>query len=152
MATLHEYPVGVSWSGGRDGHGSVLNDHSKTKIDLAVPVEFQGAGGASNPEELLTSAIASCYTITFGIVAANRKLPIQSVEVSATGVVEQNGAALVYRQITIKPKITVTAEATEDQVTSTKDMAHRADSYCIITNAVRGKVEVIVDPEILRAS
>ncbi len=109
-----------------------------------------GPGGETNPEELLTSAIAGCYSITFGIVSTNQKLPVTNFHMEARGTVEQNGANFVYKQIVLKPTITVAADATEDQVKKVEDMAHRADNYCIVTNAVRGKVEVILEPTILR--
>jgi peroxiredoxin-like protein len=148
---LHEYPVVVNWTGGRDGRGDVTPGHSNTHIDIAVPPEFQGPGGATNPEELLTSAITSCYSITFGIVAANRRLPVQGLRVEAVGVVDQQGASFTYKSIVIRPTITLASEATDEQVALAQDMAHKADSYCIVTNAVRGKVEVVVEPTVVRS-
>jgi peroxiredoxin-like protein len=148
---LHEYPVSVNWSGGREGRGDVTPGHSGERIEIAVPPEFQGPGGATNPEELLTSAITGCYSITFGIIAANRKLPIQNVHVDAVGQVEQQGANFTYKQITIRPQITVAPEATDEQIAMTQEFAIKADSYCIVTNAVRGKVEVHVEPTVTRA-
>ena len=149
-AQIHEYPVSVQWTGGRDGKGAVTANHSGTKIDVAVPVEFQGVGGGTNPEELLTSAIAACYTMTFGIIAANRKIPVTNLQVEAVGQVEQAGAQFTYTSITVSPRITLEAGATDDQVKIAEDMAHKADLYCIITNAVRGKVEIKVEPTVSR--
>lgn len=149
MSTTHPYPVLVQWHGGRDGAGTVHAEHSGTEVPIAVPTEFQGPGGGTNPEELLTSAIAACYTITFGIVAQNRKLDVRNVTTSAVGEVEQSGASFVYKKITIKPKITMAVGTTDDQLKMAEDMAHKADAYCIITNAVRGKVEILVEPEIV---
>jgi organic hydroperoxide reductase OsmC/OhrA len=57
---IHEYKVNVSWQGGRDGQGRLEAPESGESFPLAVPAEFGGPGGATNPEELLTSAIASC--------------------------------------------------------------------------------------------
>ncbi|MHB8634920.1 MAG: OsmC family protein [Fimbriimonadaceae bacterium] len=151
MPTLHEYPISLEWSGGREGHGAAVAENSGSTFNLAVPSEFQGAGGGTNPEELLTTAISACYTITFGIIAANRKLPIESIDVTATGVVEQNGASFVYKSIAVQPVITLATDASEEQVAQAEDMAHKADSYCIVTNAVRGKVEVIIEPSVTRS-
>lgn len=150
MASIHEYPIHVEWSGGRDGSGNWTAEHSGATLPIAVPPEFQGPGGATNPEELLTSAIASCYTITFGIIAQNRKLPVQSLNVEAVGQVEQNGPTFKYIGITVKPKITLSAEATDDHIKMAEDMAHKADSYCIVTNAVRGNIEIKVEPNVNR--
>ena len=150
MAQLHEYPVHVAWSGGRSGSGTITAEHSNKSINIAVPTEFQGPGGETNPEELLASAVAGCYSITFGIIAENRKLPVESFSVDVTGVVEQNGAMFTYKSITIKPTIHVAAGATDDQVKVIEDMAHKSDGYCIITNAVRGKVEIAVEINLVR--
>ena len=73
---------------------------------------------------------------------------MQSLEVDAVGIVEQNGPSLIYTKITIKPTIVLTAGATEAQIAGVTDMAHKADGYCIITNAIRGKVEVVIEPEV----
>ncbi len=152
MATNHEYNVTVEWNGGREGSGNVTTAYSGVSIPLAVPPEFQGLGGGSNPEELLTSAIASCYSITFGIVAAMRRLVVTSLKVEATGTVEQNGQSFTYANIVIRPAITLAADATDDQVKIAEDVAHKADNYCLITNAVRGKVTVTVEPTVSRAA
>ncbi len=130
------------------GGGKAVAGNSKTTFTLAVGEEYQGPGGGTNPEELLTTAIASCYTMTFGIIAENRKLPVKSITVQAQGEVEQNGPQFTYKSITIKPRIVLEAGATEDQLKIAEDMAHKADNYCIITNAVRGKVEIAVEPVI----
>ncbi len=147
---IHEYKVNVTWQGGKDGSGRLEAPESGESFDLAVPPEFGGPGGATNPEELLTSAIASCYSITLGIIATNRKLPIESIQVEAVGHVDQQGPSFTYKAVTIRPTIKLASGATADQVTQTTDMAMKADHYCIITNAVRGKVEVTVEPNVLQ--
>lgn len=150
MAHLHEYPVTVEWAGGRDGSGNITPDRSGIRMPLAVPPEFGGAGEGTNPEELLASAVAGCYCITFGIIAANRKLPFTGLKASVTGFVEQNGASFVYTKIIVRPTITLAADATDEQVAMADDMAHKADLYCIITNAVRDKVAIEIEPTIVR--
>jgi peroxiredoxin-like protein len=147
---IHKYPVVVDWFGGRDGAGTIVPGASQFEIPIAVPPEFGGNGGATNPEELLTSAIAGCYSITFGIVAANRKLPVTAMRVEAEGEVEEKGASFTYRKITLRPHVTLDSESTEEQVAMARDMALKADHYCIVTNAVRDKVEVVIEPTIVR--
>jgi peroxiredoxin-like protein len=149
---VHEYPVVVNWTGGREGHGDITPAASAKTFPITVPPEFQGPGGETNPEELLTSAITGCYSITFGIVAANRKLPVVGTTVTAKGEVEQNGAQFKYRKITIMPEIRVAADASDEQIAQTADFAHKADAYCIVTNAVRQSVEVVIEPTVIRAT
>jgi peroxiredoxin-like protein len=148
---MHDYPATVEWTGGRNGKGKVAAKHSGVSVDIAVPPEFQGPGGGVSPEELLTDAIAACYTMTFGIIAENRKIPVQSVRVQATGQVEQNGPSFKYVSITLKPTIVLPADAGDDQIALAEEMAHKADAYCIVTNAVRNNVQITVEPEIARA-
>lgn len=119
-------------------------------MPLSVPTEFGGPGEGTNPEELLASAVAGCYSITFGIIASMRKLPFLGIKTSATGFVEQNGANFTYQKIVIRPTITLGAEATDDQVKLAEEMSHKADLYCIITNAVRDKVAIQIEATIVR--
>lgn len=152
MSKLHEYPVTVTWEGGRTGRGEVVAERSTVACGLAVPPEFGGNDQpGTNPEELLASAIASCYAITFGIISQNRKLPIKEFNVEAVGVVEESGASFVYKQVTIRPSIIMEHDADEAAMKAANDFAHKADSYCIITNAVRGKVEIILDAKVEKA-
>ena len=152
MSKLHEYPVTVTWEGGRTGRGEVVAERSTVACGLAVPPEFGGNDQpGTNPEELLASAIASCYAITFGIISQNRKLPIKQFNVEAVGVVEESGDSFVYKQITIKPSIILEHDADDAAMKAASDFAHKADSYCIITNAVRGKVEIILDAKVEKA-
>lgn len=139
----------MSWSGGRDGSGTVSGN--AVQNPLGVPAEFGGNGSGTNPEELLASAVTACYSITFGIIAANRKLPLVSLETSGTGFVEQNGASFVYTKIVVKPTITLEASAGPEMDELANDLAHKADLYCIITNAVRDKVAIEIEPTIRRA-
>lgn len=150
MAKMHEYPVSVQWQGGRTGNGSVSAQRSGVTAPLSVPDEFGGPGEGTNPEEMLAKAVTGCYSITFGIVAEARRLPFLGIETKAVGEVEENGPQFTYKKITLRPAIRLAADATDDQVALADQMAHKADSYCIITNALRGKVEIEIEPTILR--
>ncbi|MBL8067641.1 MAG: OsmC family protein [Armatimonadetes bacterium] len=150
MAKMHEYPVTVRWQGGRGGSGQASGDRSGTASPLATPPEFGGSGNGTNPEELLAKAVAGCYSITFGIIAETRRIPLVGVETHATGVVEENGPQFTYQSITIRPTITLSADATDEQVALAEQMSHKADLYCIITNAIRDKVSISVEPTIIR--
>ncbi len=152
MSKLHEYPVTVTWEGGRTGRGEVVAERSTVACSLAVPPEFGGnSQPGTNPEELLASAIASCYAITFGIISQNRRLPIKQFTVEAVGEVEESGASFTYKKVTIKPWIILEHDADEAAMKAAHDFAHKADSYCIITNAVRGKVEIVLDAKVEKA-
>lgn len=148
VATLHQYPVTVAWSGGRDGHGRLTSGRSGFATDLGAAEEFGGPGRDANPEELLTGAVASCYAMTFAIVAAHKKLPVARVEVEAKGEVEQAGATFTFRAISLVPHIALAPGATPEQVEQTRALAKRADAYCIVTQTLRDRVQVTVEPDV----
>ena len=148
----HLYPVHVAWAGGRAGQGDISLAKAGVQLSLAVPAEFHGTGQGASPEELLASAVAGCYAVTLGIVAEHRQVPVTSIDVRASGAVEQDGAKLTYTGITLRPRVTVAAGATEEQMQLARDLAHRADKYCLVTNAVRSAVTITVEPEIVRAT
>jgi len=150
MSQIHEYPVTVTWTGGRDGGGKAENGHSGLSFPISVGKEYGGPGAGTNPEELLTSAVVACYAMTFGIIAANRKLPVQSITTTAKGEVEQSGMQFTYKAVSLKPRIVPSGDATDEQMKMAEDMAHKAELYCIITNAVKGKVEIRLEPEIVK--
>ncbi|MBL8059703.1 MAG: OsmC family protein [Chthonomonas sp.] len=150
MADIHEYSAKVVWAGARDGSGNFKTGNGSAQ-DLRVPTEFGGPGGATNPEELLTAAVASCYSITFGIMAGMRKLAYTDLQTEAIGQVHQpNAATFNFQKVILRPTITLAAGSTDADVALAEDLAHKADAYCIITNAVRGKVEIAVEPTINR--
>lgn len=151
MSQIHTYPVTIQWSGGRDGTGRVSCSNSGTTVPLSVGKEYGGLGQGTNPEELLTSAIAACYAMTFGIIAANRRIPVVSLEVDAVGEVEQSGMQFTYRAIKLRPRIALDGSATDEQVALAEDMANKAELYCIVTNAVKGKVTIELEISVSRA-
>jgi peroxiredoxin-like protein len=152
MAKMHSYPVAVAWQGGRDGQGTIETGRTGQSVRIAAPPEFGGTGSvaATNPEELLASAVAGCYAITFGVVAAHRRLPVVRVELEGVGAVEEDGPRFTYKAIALRPRIIVAPDATDAQVEQTLALARKADHYCLVTNAVRSSVEISVDPEVVR--
>jgi len=131
--TLHSYPITVRWTGGKEGSGKWVAERSGEEVAIAAPPEYGGTGGATNPEELLTAAIGGCYAITLGIILNNRKAAFNWIEANATGEVEVNGPSLVYKSVKIASRVGIPASATEQEAA-----------------LVRGKVEVTVEPELVR--
>jgi peroxiredoxin-like protein len=151
MSQLHEYKAAAEWQGGRDGSGQVTSLGSGVVNSLSVPAEFGGPGAGTNPEELLASAVAGCYSMVFGIIAENRKVPLVSIKSDVVGEVEQQGMQFTYKKVTIRPLITLESSADDAMIAAVEEMAHKADAYCIITAAIKGKIEVAVEPTVVRA-
>jgi peroxiredoxin-like protein len=143
----HTFSLQSLWTGGGEGDGTLsVNGRA---VDYGVPEGLGGKPGRTNPEELLLGAVASCYSITFGILAERRRLPMTKVELEASAeVIRQPGGTLKYTAIHLRPKITMTAPDDVQRATAL-DSAHKAEQYCVISNAIRGNVTITVEPEII---
>lgn len=142
----HGYPVTITWSGGIQGQGQLSLSDS---IDLPIAVDsaFGGQGAGTNPEELATAAVGSCYTITLGMIVANKRLPVESVSATVTGVLEGQAPNLKFAAVRIEPVIRV-SEPTNEQREQILQAAHRAEQLCLISTAMRGNVTITVEPQI----
>ena len=67
---------------GRNGH--VVSDDGFVDLDLRIPKEMGGSGGATNPEELFAAGYAACFHSALKLVAGQQKLDVDGTEVSAS--------------------------------------------------------------------
>lgn len=75
----------LSWSGGRSSSGVV--ETGGQSLQVSVPTSMGGLGAGTNPEELLSSAVGSCYTSTLAAILEARRLPVASIEVQVNTLV-----------------------------------------------------------------
>jgi peroxiredoxin-like protein len=145
----HAFSLHSVWTGDSNGDGA-LSVGGRTE-EYGVPEGLGGKAGRSNPEEMLLGAVASCYSITLAFLAERRRLPISKIELDADAeVVRQPGGTLKYTAIHLRPRISMAAPD-DAQRASALDFAHKAEQYCVVSNAVRGNVEITVEPEIVTA-
>lgn len=145
----HEFHVRSEWANNSDGDGIIALDWGGT-WEYGVPTFSGGKAGRANPEELLISAVISCYSITLALLMEKRKmLPPPRIEVDADGTMIRNpDRTLKFTTITLKAKI-YAAHLGEAEQQKILDLAQKAEHLCPISNAVRGNVEVTVDAEIV---
>jgi peroxiredoxin-like protein len=142
----HHFHVDASWTGLPDGDGVIRGAGYQTSFGR--PAQIGGTEGRSNPEEMLIGAVVSCYAITFAILAERRRLPLVSMDVAADGEVEQQlGGTLKFVSIRLQPRITLSA-VDDAQIRAAEEFAHRAEQYCVISNALRGNVAISVEPTV----
>jgi Ohr subfamily peroxiredoxin len=67
------YTTAATAHGGRDGH--IRSSDGLLDLDLRVPEQMGGHGGASNPEQLFAAGYAASFEGTLREVARTRKLP-----------------------------------------------------------------------------
>ena len=67
---------------GRNGH--TRSDDGILDLDVRIPKEMGGAGGATNPEQLFAAGYAACFHSALKFVAGQEKLDVTDTEVSAS--------------------------------------------------------------------
>ena len=75
---------------GRDGH--VRTSDGTFDLDLAVPKEMGGAGGATNPEQLFAAGYAACFHSALRLVARRAKADVTGSTVTAEVGIGPNGS------------------------------------------------------------
>jgi Ohr subfamily peroxiredoxin len=119
---------------GRNGHATT--DDGILDVDLRVPKELGGAGGATNPEQLFAAGYAACFHSALKLVAAKDKLDVTGTEVSASvslGMLDTGGFGLSV-------ELDVFAPALDRAIA--EDLVARAHEVCPYSNATRGNVAV----------
>jgi len=70
-------------------------DSEQHSLQISVPREFEGPGGALSPEDLFAQALTNCFVATFKVMAEHSKLTFESLQV--------DGQLTVDRDDTKKP-------------------------------------------------
>jgi osmotically inducible protein OsmC len=119
---------------GRNGHAR--SDDGILDLDLRMPKELGGAGGAANPEMLFALGYAACFHSALKLVAGQGKLDVTDSEVSASvgiGALDNGGFGLAVGLDVHTPNLDrPTAEA----------LVAKAHEVCPYSNATRGNIPV----------
>lgn len=90
----------LTWSGRSQG---VVQTGGQS-LQFSVPASMGGLGVGTSPEQLLLSAVGSCYTATVAGLTEARRLPAASIEVRVEGTVsDYPGPAARVSAITVNP-------------------------------------------------
>jgi lipoyl-dependent peroxiredoxin len=119
---------------GRNGHATT--DDGQLDVDLRIPTEMGGPGGATNPEQLFAVGYAACFHSALKVVAARQKLDVGGSEVSASvgiGALDDGGFGLAVELDVHVPAL--------DQAQA-EALAADAHKVCPYSNATRGNVDV----------
>jgi Ohr subfamily peroxiredoxin len=119
---------------GRNGHATT--DDGRLDLDVRIPQEMGGPGGATNPEQLFAVGYAACFHSALRLVGRSRHLDVDGSEVSASvsiGALPAGGFGLAVELDVHVPGL--------DQATA-ESLAADAHQVCPYSNATRGNVEV----------
>jgi Ohr subfamily peroxiredoxin len=119
---------------GRNGHAAT--DDGTLDLDLRVPKELGGPGGATNPEQLFACGYAACFHSALKLVGQRDGLDVAGTEVSATvGLImnDKGGFGIAVELDVHVPAIDHDAA---------EALVAKAHEVCPYSNATRGNVDV----------
>jgi osmotically inducible protein OsmC len=131
------YTTTVNATGeGRNGH--VQSDDGLVDVDVRIPKEMGGSGGATNPEQLFAAGYAACFHSALKLVASRAKVDASGTEVSATvgiGPLPSGGFGLSVELDVSVPNVDRSAA---------ESLVAQAHEVCPYSNATRGNIDVKV--------
>ncbi|MFG2106783.1 organic hydroperoxide resistance protein [Micromonospora chersina] len=119
---------------GRDGH--VRTSDGGLDLDLAIPKEMGGAGGATNPEQLFAAGYAACFHSALRLVARKARADVSNSVVEAEVGIGPNGSGGYGLAVTLVVDLPTVERSTAQQ------LVEAAHQVCPYSNATRGNVEV----------
>ncbi|MET8090929.1 organic hydroperoxide resistance protein [Micromonospora sp. NPDC005220] len=119
---------------GRDGH--VETSDGTVALDLAVPKEMGGAGGAANPEQLFAAGYAACFHSALRVVARRAKADVTGSVVDAEVGIGPNGSGGFGLTVQLVVDLPAVARDAAEQ------LVEQAHQVCPYSNATRGNIDV----------
>ncbi|MDP3268468.1 MAG: organic hydroperoxide resistance protein [Legionella sp.] len=128
------YTTTATTHGGRNGH--VETSDGLLKLDLAMPKELGGSGGATNPEQLFASGYAACFESAIRHVAKLHKIEL--------GDASMTSAVSLYPtpEKGFKLGVKLHAHIQGLNQADAEDLVNKAHKVCPYSNAIRGNVDV----------
>ena len=120
----------------RNGH--VQSTDGFLDLDVRIPREMGGAGGATNPEQLFAAGYAACFHSALKHVASTAKADTTDSEVVADvsiGNLPQGGFGLSVQLEVTLPHVDAAAA---------KELVDQAHQVCPYSNATRGNIDVTI--------
>jgi osmotically inducible protein OsmC len=133
MAALYT-AVATATGDGRNGHAR--SSDGLVDVELAIPKEMGGAGGATNPEQLFAAGYAACFHSALKVVARSQKVAITDSAVTAEVGIGPNDAGGFALEVALHVELGGVDQAAADA------LVEAAHQVCPYSNATRGNVPV----------
>jgi organic hydroperoxide reductase OsmC/OhrA len=145
----HRYETRLQWSGstglGWDHydreHGAVAPP-AEQEVRLTTG-ESQGDPAVLNPEQLVVMAASSCQMLFFLHLASKARIDVVEYVDDASGVMPLDDEPVRLTEITLRPRIVIAGDASEERV---QKLVHTAHEHCYIANSL--KSEVTLEPQV----
>ncbi|MEJ7540487.1 SACOL1771 family peroxiredoxin [Staphylococcus intermedius] len=147
----HQFPVQVTWQGGRNEVGEVQGDVIQHPV--SIPASLGGIGTGTNPDELLVSAAASCMTISLAATLERAHLTARKIEMNSFGEAQFDQQKFKMKRIVHIPTIYVDDMTQQIQLEKRlPKLIATADNNCMISNSIRGNVAIEIHPTVIVAT
>jgi len=131
MENEHEHRVVAWWASGKTGIAKA--DSTPNAIHFTAPPEFGGLEGRWTPEDLLLTALASCFTTTFHAIAGYSKFEYTDLAVQAQGTVRKTDSGYCFSAIALHPTLTIPQEEHRERAVTLLQKSH---ALCLVSRAL----------------
>ncbi|NJB82823.1 OsmC family protein [Wenyingzhuangia aestuarii] len=139
MRNLHEYHISLTWKGSiniaknyRYDKTYELSFKNKPNLTGSADATFHGDKTLYNPEEMLLSALASCYMMSFFYLCSQYQIVIDSYIDNPVGKVKVNpNGSGQFEIVTLQPVITTTHK----DMLVVEELFSQANDYCFIARS-----------------
>lgn len=143
----HVFTMTGNWRGGIKGSGEI--SLRVPEGQLSVPAELNGQGIGTNPEELVLAAAQSCYMISLASILHYRKIPFYEIRIRSEAVFRLE-LSPTLKTLRHYPEVSLgTQETTHKQMV--QECFQLAEKVCMVSNALRGNVQVEVQGAVVEA-
>ena len=99
--------------------------------------ESKGDPSILNPEQLLLMAASSCQMLWFLHLAAKARIDVVEYDDSAVALMPTDQEPVRITEITLRPRIVVTGDASEERIGKLVQMAHE---HCFVANTLNSEM------------
>ena len=146
------YETRVHWTGST---GLGWKHYDRAHVATAPPAEQEvrittgeskGDPAILNPEQLVLMAASSCQMMVFLHLAAKARIDVVEYEDSATALMPTDQEPIRITEITLRPRIVVSGDASEQRVHKLADSAHQ---HCFVANSLNSQMTLQPTVEVL---
>lgn len=133
----------VATSVGEGRNGSARTSDGGVEVELAIPVEMGGPGGATNPEQLFALGYSACFHSALKGQGKQLGIPVEDSAVTAEVSIGKNDHGAGFGlSVVLHVEMTGVSQADAEKAVAA------AHEVCPYSNATRGNVEVTLEVEV----
>jgi organic hydroperoxide reductase OsmC/OhrA len=142
---IHEFTVGVTWSGDGKGCGEVLAGGT-VKIPIGGSTKLGGCGIGANPEELLLAAVGACFVNTWAIFLKKLDVAYAEPALRVSGDLGKDPAG-GFKMLSARINALVPSSLLAERKADVEKTLQLAEKYCITSKVARAAMplEVVVE-------